>query len=119
MKAHKDTKHFDLEVIRERLDNDDELIIQLLNMTKEYLIDFIPGVDQFLLDNNKAGIKSLAHKIKGTCLSVSLNEMATLAKELENLEDYSGESFLKLCSLIEAEAQYLIEMIDTDYNKKN
>jgi HPt (histidine-containing phosphotransfer) domain-containing protein len=118
MKVQKDTQHFDLEVLRERLDNDDELIIQLLNMTKEYLIDFVPSIDQLLLDNNKPAIKSLAHKIKGTCLSVCLNEMAALAKELENLENYNQETFVELRNSINNEAQYLIKMIDNDYSDK-
>jgi HPt (histidine-containing phosphotransfer) domain-containing protein len=72
-------KHFDLEKLKDCLDNDIELINQLMLMTREYLVEFMPSLETYINENNKTALKSLAHKMKGTALSVCFTELALLS----------------------------------------
>lgn len=96
----------------ERLDNDVELIDQLLLLTKEYLIDFIPKLESLITENNIIGIKSHIHKMKGTALSVCFDIIAKQTAELELSDNYTDEKFHDLKSKISVEAIYLINMIN-------
>lgn len=112
METNETNKHFDFEKLKERLDQDVELISQLLEMTKEYLIDFLPILDNLIAKNDKPAIKSHAHKLKGTALSVCFNELAMLLLEFEKLDNYDDYNFISLKAKIATEADYLIQMIN-------
>ncbi|MBJ7427506.1 MAG: response regulator, partial [Bacteroidia bacterium] len=112
METNETDKHFDFEKLKERLDQDVELISQLLEMTKEYLVDFLPILDDLIAKNDRAAIKSHAHKLKGTALSVCFNELAMLLLEFEKLDNYDDYNFISLRAKISTEAEYLIQMIN-------
>ncbi len=112
MENNETSMHFDIEKLRERLDNDDDLIMQLLVMTKEYLVDFIPTLENLISKGDKAAIKSHVHKMKGTALSVCFNNFALQTIELEAIQNYDDYSFVNLKSSMIAEINYLINMID-------
>jgi len=112
METNETDKHFDFEKLKERLDQDVELISQLLVMTKEYLVDFLPILDDLIAKNDRAAIKSHAHKLKGTALSVCFNELAMLLLEFEKLDNYDDYNFISLRAKISTEAEYLIQMIN-------
>jgi len=103
--------HFDYNKLMERLDNDNELIDQLLVLTKEYLIDFIPKLESLIAENNIVGIKSHIHKMKGTALSVCFNNIAEQTAELELIDSFTDKKFQDLKLKISIEANYLINMI--------
>ncbi len=109
-------KHFDFEKLKERLDQDEELIDQLMVMTKEYLIDFIPTLDNLINKNDKPAIKSHAHKMKGTALSVCFSELALLALELEKTDSFDDYNFVSFKANIVREINYLINMINERTN---
>lgn len=112
MEINETNKHFDFEKLKERLDQDVELISQLLVMTKEYLIDFLPILDNLITKKDGPAIKSHAHKLKGTALSVCFNELAMLLLEFEKLDNYDDYNFISLRAKISTEAEYLIQMIN-------
>jgi HPt (histidine-containing phosphotransfer) domain-containing protein len=104
--------HFDYNKLMERLDNDNELIDQLLVLTKEYLKDFIPKLENLINQNNVSGIKSHIHKMKGTALSVCFNNIANQTSALETLDNYNDSKFNDLKSKISIEVNYLINLIN-------
>lgn len=112
-------KHFDLEILRDRLDNDDELISELLVMTREYLVDFIPTLEKLIVQNDKTAIKSHIHKMKGTALSVCFNNFAMQALELEKISSYDDYNFVNLKSMMAEEIDFLIKMIDDKSSNLN
>jgi signal transduction histidine kinase/PleD family two-component response regulator len=113
-------KHFDLEKLLDRIENDAELLNQLMAMTSRYLIDFIPKLNELIINKDVNGVKSHIHKLKGTSLSVCFNQLANLSIEIEKLSDFNNYKYLNLKSLIKVEIDYLISMIENkDYLKSN
>lgn len=108
-------KHFDLEKLKDRLDNDIELINQLMIMTREYLVEFMPSLESYINENNKTALKSLAHKMKGTALSVCFTELALLSLELEKRDNFDDYNFVAFKSNMAAEIDFLVKMIDENY----
>jgi PAS domain S-box-containing protein len=108
-------KHFDLEKLKDRLDNDIELINQLMIMTREYLVEFMPSLELYIKENNKTALKSLAHKMKGTALSVCFTELALLSLELEKRDNFDDYNFVAFKSNMAAELDFLVKMIDENY----
>ncbi|MFZ4797844.1 MAG: Hpt domain-containing protein [Bacteroidia bacterium] len=108
--------HFDKDKLMERLDNDVELIDQLLLLTKEYLKEFIPILENLIAENNISAIKSHVHKMKGTALSVCFSNIAEQTAALELIENYTDEKFLILKAKMTIEINYLIKMIDGKLN---
>ncbi len=116
METNELNKHFDFEKLKERLDQDEELIDQLMLMTKEYLIDFIPTLDNLINKNDKSAIRSHAHKMKGTALSVCFSELALLALELEKMDNFDDYNFVSFKANIVREINYLVNMINERTN---
>lgn len=113
-------KHFDFEKLLDRIENDAELLNQLMAMTSKYLNDFIPKLNELIVNKDLNGVKSHIHKLKGTSLSVCFNQLANLSIEIEKLNDFNNYKYLNLKSLIKVEIDYLISMIENkDYLKSN
>jgi CheY-like chemotaxis protein/HPt (histidine-containing phosphotransfer) domain-containing protein len=115
MESNSLNKHFDLEKLKDRLDNDTELINQLMIMTREYLVEFMPSLELYINENNKTALKSLAHKMKGTALSVCFTELALLSLELEKRDNFDDYNFVAFKSNMAAEIDFLVKMIDENY----
>ncbi len=112
MKNYVSDNHFEYDNLMERLDNDVELISQLLDLTKEYLIDFMPILDNLISKSDFNSLKSHVHKMKGTSLAVCFNKFAKQNAEFELLENYNNEIFFTLKEEMITEINYLIKMID-------
>ena len=93
MQAEVDTTdHFDVEKLKSRLGNNDLIFQQFLTLIKKNLEkptdDMIKEIEDYVAEKNFTGIKTVAHKIKGTALSACFGELAELSKGLEYQETF-------------------------------
>jgi hypothetical protein len=112
MKNYISDNHFEYDKLMERLDNDVELISQLLDLTKGYLTDFIPILENLISKSDVKGLKSHIHKMKGTALAVCFHNFAKQNADFELIENYNNENYFTLKEEMITEINYLIKMID-------
>ncbi len=86
-------KSFDKEALAAMLDNDRELYIELLTAASDIKRQ-IAILGLALEDDNGEVIKKTAHKLKGSCLTMTFNALAQLTKNLE-LQHKKGSPELK------------------------
>ena len=91
-------KHFDEDLLLERLDYDREFLGILVSKVKENFDSDSEGIIVELSESNFATIKAGAHKLKGTALTVCFEQLASLSETLESLEEYNQETVQKLVS---------------------
>ncbi|MBK8396057.1 MAG: PAS domain S-box protein [Leptospiraceae bacterium] len=100
-------KHFDEDLLLERLDYDREFLGILVSKVKENFDSDSEGIIVELSESNFATIKAGAHKLKGTALTVCFEQLASLSETLESLEEYNQETVQKLVSQIKEEIEFL------------
>ncbi len=99
--------HFDKEALRERLGYDDDLIQELLPLAFKQMGKFPEEIKAALAAKDMPQIKALAHKLKGTALTVSFEALATYANDLQNAEGYDNTQTPSLVHTILKEIDYL------------
>ncbi|MFY7827201.1 MAG: response regulator [Flectobacillus sp.] len=80
--------HFNKTDLLERLGNDPVFMVQLLEIADNQLQEFMSELNDLYQQKNIRGIKSLAHKLKGTALSSGFEELASLAEKLEARKEF-------------------------------
>jgi PAS domain S-box-containing protein len=106
--------HFDLDGLKERMGNNEELVKVLVESAREYL-DTVPAtIRDTITKGNVQELKSLAHQLKGTAMTVNFTRLADLARELEGIEPTDTQQITYLSTSMEEEATYLINMLRTE-----
>jgi len=95
--------HFNKEDLSHRLGNDTVFMSQLLEIADRQLQEFLVELHELFAHQNLNGIKSLAHKLKGTALSSGFDELAHLAEKLEKREEFDHGYFEQLIKELERE----------------
>lgn len=99
----KEKIHFNKEDLSHRLGNDTTFMSQLLEIADRQLQEFLVELHELFAKQNLNGIKSLAHKLKGTALSSGFDELAHLAEKLEKREEFDLDYFEQLIKELEQE----------------
>ena len=63
-------------------------MVQLIENADNQLQEFMSELNDLYQQKNIRGIKSLAHKLKGTALSSGFEELASLAEKLEARKEF-------------------------------
>ncbi|GAB2557193.1 PAS domain S-box protein [Spirosoma aerophilum] len=106
--------HFDLDGLKERMGNNEELVKVLVESAREYM-DTVPATIQNTVTNGSVQeLKSLAHQLKGTALTVNFTRLADLARELEGVAPTDTQRITYLSASVEKEVIFLIEMLRTE-----
>jgi HPt (histidine-containing phosphotransfer) domain-containing protein len=80
-------QYVDMEVLGVSAGHDKEFERELLEMAVEGVGESLARLHQSALEDDLAGIRSMAHKLKGTASAVGFSEMARLAARLEKMQD--------------------------------
>jgi CheY-like chemotaxis protein len=102
---------FDLEVIKKFVGDDEDIIIEVLLVTRQELQKSIETIRHHATQLNVLGINESGHKLYGTAVSAGMNNLAAIAKQMEQLEDDSVYIIPDLLKKVEGEivmAQRLI-----------
>jgi CheY-like chemotaxis protein/HPt (histidine-containing phosphotransfer) domain-containing protein len=95
--------HFNKLDLSHRLGNDTVFMSQLLEIADRQLQEFLVELHELFAQQNLNGIKSLAHKLKGTALSSGFDELANLAEKLEKREEFDHDYFEQVIKELEQE----------------
>jgi DNA-binding response OmpR family regulator len=85
--------HFDKNELIERTGANEDLIIQLLDLSFEQTDSFLVEIQQAILVQDWDLVQSLAHKLKGTAYSVSFLKLGKIAGELEEIKEPTLERY--------------------------
>ena len=116
MQAEVDTTdHFDVEKLKSRLGNNDLIFQQFLTLIKKNLEkptdDMIKEIEDYVAEKNFTGIKTVAHKIKGTALSACFGELAELSKGFEYQETFDEVIVRDFVNGIVEEVEFLKKLL--------
>lgn len=106
-------QHFDKQELYIRLGEDAAIVSELLQMVKDYLIQFPPQLKQSIHDGIPKQIKAHAHQLKGSALSACMNQLAKLAEDIEKNSSASAEVLLPIYEQIEAEISVIFSILKT------
>ncbi|WP_052354068.1 PAS domain-containing hybrid sensor histidine kinase/response regulator [Flectobacillus major] len=108
---YKTNEHFDYEALLERLGNDEQLVKDLVPLAISQFQPMLKDLNTLIHNKDFHAIKSLAHKLKGTALTVSFNELVRLTKKLEDIA-FFDEAYIKdIQQAVVDECEYLSNTI--------
>lgn len=111
MPEYKTNEHFDYEALLERLGNDEQLVKDLVPLAISQFQPMLKDLNTLIHNKDFHAIKSLAHKLKGTALTVSFNELVRLTKKLEDIA-FFDEAYIKdIQQAVVDECEYLSNTI--------
>jgi CheY-like chemotaxis protein len=76
---------FDLQVLRSFVGNDEDVINDVLMLTRQELKTSLKAIQELASENNLVGIKESGHKLFGTASVVGLERLAIIARQMEYL----------------------------------
>jgi HPt (histidine-containing phosphotransfer) domain-containing protein len=76
---------FDYAEALERLDNDEEFLLELLNELVDQIDESLPDLKSAIEEKDHDSLRAVAHSIKGAAANLNVNEMAEVYFELEKL----------------------------------
>jgi len=106
--------HFDVQHVKSYFGDDDEILKELLSLTKVELTDSISVLQ---LDLKAADLKQLnlhGHKLYGTAVTAGLNHLAKLARELEHMPVFIVANTQTLVNEIEEEIMLIIGLLEKE-----
>ncbi|GAB3027856.1 hybrid sensor histidine kinase/response regulator [Spirosoma pulveris] len=106
--------HFDREGLLARMNQDQLLVDILIEGAQEYLSAFPARFASIRQEGALSKLKSLAHQLKGTALTVNLLRLADLAGTLEHTRPIDPDELAELCTDIEAEVEYVCNLLKAD-----
>lgn len=99
--------HFDKNELMERTGANNELMGQLMELTFEQTESFLTEIQNAFEAEDWSLVQSLAHKLKGTALSVSFMKLGNIAGELEELPEPTIDNVQKLIQELSSEIAWL------------
>lgn len=81
----RENRHFDVDVVKRYLGDDDEIINELLALTVGELNKTLLLLEKQVTDQNLQGINSMGHKMYGTAATAGLVQLAEMANKLSHL----------------------------------
>ena len=106
-------KHFDLEALKEVLNNDLATINEMLAITLPFFKTVIVELRQAIDLQDVKNIKQIAHKIKGTSLNCCFEILAIHATEMESYDNFENHKIEELYELIKIEIEFLQDFISS------
>ncbi|HRG48570.1 MAG TPA: Hpt domain-containing protein [Leptospiraceae bacterium] len=109
--SNSDTKHFDLEELRSNLEDDETFVIRYLGLLKNELDTSLLVLKEKFEKQDRDGVSSTAHRIKGTALNSCCGELSVLALTLEKTKEFDKEVMGQLIQKIESEIALIKTLI--------
>ncbi len=109
-------KHFDPMVIKEKFDVDDETLKEILRATITQLNETLTDLRDSVAKKDLKRISGVGHKLYGTAVSTSLNELAVIAAQIEKVSAFDEAEILGLVHIAENEID-LVQALIKNSNK--
>lgn len=105
-------KHFDAEAIKENFHIDDDTLKEILAATIDQLRESQQSLHECMHAKDLDLTRRVGHKLYGTAVSTSLNELAKLASRIEQMERYDDNAVTKLLTTTLQEMELVISLIE-------
>lgn len=96
-------KQFDIEVIKKFVGEDEDIIKEVLLVTRQELQGSMDMIRHYALQQNVDGLNESGHKLYGTAVSAGMNNVAAIARQLEGLKEDSLFNIADLLRKVEGE----------------
>ena len=106
-----ETVHFDEQIIKNLVGDDDDLVRELLEAAESELTDSLVSIRNQVETKNLNILKAIGHKLKGTALSAGMPKLAQLAKPLEHGDFVDVAALKKPLQEIESEINQVLEIL--------
>ncbi len=100
----------DLSLVRERCDNDRDLLREVVQAYRESCENGIGALQQSTSSNDLPAARRAAHQLRGAFLYVAARDAATLAGEIEHIDDANVSGLPSLVEKLKKEA-YVVENV--------
>ncbi|MFC5285409.1 Hpt domain-containing protein [Pedobacter alpinus] len=108
--------HFNFERIRNYVGSDKDTINYILNLTIDELHSSLSIIENHVLSNNLKGIKDTCHKLFGTAVTVGLEKLSVLARQLEHLNQFNQMLVNDLLSKMKLEINIVVKLLKQKIN---
>lgn len=106
--------HFDIQHVRSYFGDDEEILKELLSLTKIELTDSLSLLQGNLKPADLKKLNLHGHKLYGTAVTAGLNHLAKLARELEHTPAFVKEEMQTLLNGIMAEIKLVIGLLEKE-----
>ena len=106
-----DGKKFDLQVLRNYVGNDDNIINDVLSLTRRELQASQADIQVLAIENNILALKESGHKLFGTASVVGLERLAMLARQLEYITSDDVSDMTDLLTQLQSEIEICDRLI--------
>jgi len=103
--------HFDKELVLANVGNDENLMKQVLQLTRNELNDSEFEIAQALNAEDLTMLNLIGHKLYGTAMTSGLKLLAVASNEMANLEKYDRETVAEIYSKISTEIKTCLKLI--------
>jgi PAS domain S-box-containing protein len=103
--------HFDKAQVLANVGDDEDLLKQVLKLTRNELVDSEQEIELARADRRLADLNSIGHKLYGTAITSGLTLLAVAANEMANLEAFDIEQVNFLSGKINGEIKTCLKLI--------
>jgi len=103
--------HFDIKTLKSYIGDDEDVISELINLTKVELVESLSILEGQVGDHNLKAINLTGHKLYGTCVSAGLPELAKIANQFEHMPDFVENDVRKLLAKAAEEIEVILSVI--------
>jgi PAS domain S-box-containing protein len=103
--------HFDKTQVLATVGEDDDLVKQVLHLTRNELIDSEHALEQAFMMEDLMSLNSIGHKLYSTAITSGLKILSIAANELANLDDFDRERVGNLREKINNEIRTCLKLI--------
>jgi PAS domain S-box-containing protein len=104
--------HFNLQLLRNYVGNDEDVIMEVLSLTKQELQRSLSGILVLAIEENVQKLREAGHKLFGTAVGVGLEILAGIARQFEHLNQNDTEALPDLVKRLECEIDICERLID-------
>lgn len=103
--------HFDKKEVVNNIGGDEELLKQVLQLTRDELIDSEHEIERAIAAQDLPALNAVGHKLYGTAITSGLKLLAIAANEMANVEGFDEELLERIHEDISAEIKVCLKLI--------
>ena len=104
--------HFDLNRIKMFIGDDEQIINEVLDLTKIELSESAQALNSHFLNKDLKGLNLTGHKLYGTAVSSGLMVLSKMANQIEHMERFVEEDISDMLLKANAEMDLVVTLID-------
>ncbi|RXF72150.1 PAS domain S-box protein [Arcticibacter tournemirensis] len=108
------SRHFNMDTIREYVSDDAEIIRELLRLTINELRNSRSDLESLLIHPNLSKLNQTGHRLYGTTVSAGMDQLACIARKIEHLTKVEGDTIGNIIRDAVEEIDLVVELIKNE-----